>query len=39
MQYYTMKMREGKNGVDDPNIVADFIKATNCIGVGEREST
>lgn len=39
MQYYTMKMREGKNGVDDPNIVADFIKATNSIGVGEQKST
>ena len=39
MQYYTMKMREGKNGVDNPQIVTDFIKNTNCIGVGEKKST
>ena len=28
-QYYTMKMREGKEGIDSHELVADFIKSTS----------
>lgn len=37
--YFTMKMRGGTETPDDRQKVIDFVKETNCIGIGEPEYT